>query len=82
MFDTSKRGFKAQFNAKTLLEIALLLIIYSQIYPTLIEPYLQTSIDNSDPITAALLSLLPFVIAAVIIIGVFSYNAIYGGRRK
>ncbi len=81
MFVISKRGFKAQFTMKTLLEIALLLIVYSQIYPTLIEPYLNTAIADSDPITSALLSLLPFVIACVIIIGVFSFNEIYSRRR-
>ena len=79
MFATTKKRFKAQFTIKVLLEIVLLLIIYSQIYPTLIEPYLQTQINNSDGITAALLSLLPFVIAAMILIGVISYNAM---RRR
>lgn len=81
MFVTSKRGFKAQFTMKTLLEIALLLVVYSQIYPTLIEPYLNTMIADSDEVTSAILSLLPFVVACVIIIGVFSFNTIYSRRR-
>lgn len=80
MFAISKPVFKAQFTMKVLLEVVLLLIVYSQIYPTLIEPYLQNSIDNTDPISGSLLSLLPFVIAAIIIIGVISFNII-GGRR-
>lgn len=86
MFATSKNRFKAQFTMKTLLEVGLLLIVYSQIYPVLIEPWLQnvtepTGSAYSDPISAALLSLLPFVIAAVIVIGVIGYNMI-GGRRR
>ena len=81
MFAISKPVFKANFTVKTLLEVSLFLIIYSEIYPTLIEPYLETQINNSDPATATLLSLLPFVIAAVIIIIVISWNVI-GGRRR
>lgn len=80
MFAISKPYFKAQFSMRTLLEVGLLLIVYAQIYPTLIEPPLNTMISNSDGVTAALLSLLPFVIACVIILGVISYNAI-GSRR-
>jgi len=80
MFATSKRGFKAQSNMKTLLEIALMLIVYAQIYPELVEPNIETAISNADPIVAALLSLLPFLIVAMIIIGVFSFNAIRGRR--
>jgi cytochrome bd-type quinol oxidase subunit 2 len=74
-------GLKAQFTMRTLLEVGLMLIVYSQIYPFLIEAPLQTLIANSDPVTAALLSLLPFVIIAVIIIGVLGYNSI-GGRQR
>lgn len=84
MFVTSERGFKAQFTLKTLLEVALLIIVYSQIYPTLIEPYLNESstlMKNSDPMTQTLLSLLPFIIIAVIVIGVIGYNSISGRRR-
>lgn len=81
MFAISKPVFKAQFTVKILLEVGLMLIIYSQIYPTLIEPPLESIIDSSDPASAALLSLLPFVIAAVIVIGVVSFNLI-GGRRR
>ena len=80
MFAISKPVFKAQFTMRVLLEVGLLLIVYSQIYPTLIEPYLQSAIDNTDPISASLLSLLPFVIAAIIVIGVISFNII-GGRK-
>lgn len=74
MFATSKNYFKAQFTVKVLLEITLFIVIYSQIYPTLIEPYLETLIDNSDPTTAVLLTIIPFVIACMIIIGIFSFN--------
>lgn len=81
MFATSKNYFKAQFTLKVLLEIGLVLIVYSQIYPTLIEPYLLTQINNSDPVTAALLNLIPFLIAAMIIIGIVSFNVAYGQRR-
>lgn len=81
MFATSKNMFKAELTAKLLLEIVVILIIYSQIYPNLIEPYLQTQIDNSDPVTAALLNLIPFLIAAMIIIGIISYHTL-GQRRR
>ena len=73
-------GFKAQFNMKTLLEIALMLFVYAQIYPTLIEPAINSSIASSDPATGTLLSLIPFVIAAMIIIGIFGGNMITGSR--
>ncbi len=82
MFAISKPRFKAQFTMKVLLEVVLLIIVYSQLYPTLIEPYLETQINASDPVTAAFLSLLPFVIAAVIVIGVIGYNTIGGTRRR
>lgn len=81
MFVISKRGFKAQTTMSVLLEIMLLLVVYSQLYPTLIEPYLNSLIADSDAITAAILSLLPFVIAIVIIIGTFSINALASRRR-
>ena len=84
MFVTSKRGFKAQFTLKTLLEVMLLIVVYSQLYPHLIEPYLNESselMQNSDPMTQALLSLLPFIIIAVIVIGVIGYNSLSGRRR-
>ena len=80
MLDIFKPILRAQSTMKILLEVGLLLIVYSQIYPTLIESPLQSIITNSDAVTAALLSLLPFVIAAVIIIGVISFNMI-GSRR-
>ena len=86
MFALSKPVFKAQFTMKVLLEVRLILIVYSQIYPTLIEEPLRDFIlpggdAYSDPISASILSLLPFVIAAMIVIGVISFNVI-GGRRK
>jgi len=80
MFVTSKRYFKAQFTMKTLLEVGLILIVYAQIYPSLIESPLDDIIASSDDVTAALLSLLPFVIAVIIILGVISFNMI-GSRR-
>jgi len=80
VLDIFKPILRAQSTMKILLEVGLLLIVYSQIYPTLIESPLQSIITNSDAVTAALLSLLPFVIAAVIIIGVISFNMI-GSRR-
>lgn len=82
MFVISKRGFKAQFTMKTMLEIVLMLIVYAQIYPTLVEPYIEQAIANTeDSIVAALLSILPFLIVAMILIGVFSYSTIRGRRR-
>ena len=82
MFVTSKRGFKAQFNMKTMLEIVLTIIVFARIYPTLVEPNIELAIANAeDPIVAALLSLLPFLIVAMILIGIFSYNTIRGRRR-
>ena len=77
MFKELRHGMlKAQFTMRTLLEIGLMLIVYAQIYPFLIEEPLADIISTSDPVTAALLSLLPFLIAAIIIIGVISYNSL------
>jgi hypothetical protein len=81
VFAISKPTFKAQFTMKTLLEVGLTLIVYSQIYPTLIEPPLQSIITSSDAVSSAILSLLPFVIAAMICLGVIGFNAIGGQRR-
>lgn len=81
MFSKEPRvGFKAQFTMKVLLEIALMLFVYAQIYPTLIEPAINTSILNSDAATGTLLSLIPFAIAAIIIIGIVGGNMITGRR--
>ena len=74
MFATSKNYFKAQFTVKVLLEVALFILIYAQIYPTLIEPYLASLISSSDATTSVLLTLIPFVIASMIIIGIISFN--------
>ena len=82
MFHTSKRGFKAQFNMKVLLEMGLMLIVYAQIYPTLVENQIETAINNTtDPIVIALLSMLPFLIVAMILIGVWSFNSVRSRRR-
>ena len=78
--ETKQTSFHAQFTMKTLLEIALMLFVYAQIYPTLIEPAINSSISSSDPATGTLLSLIPFVIAAMIIIGVIGGNMITGRR--
>ena len=81
MFSRMKQtGFHAQFTMKTLLEIALMLFVYAQIYPTLIEPSINSSIHSSDPATGTLLSLIPFVIAAMIIIGIIAGSMITGRR--
>jgi len=73
-------GFKAQFDMKTLLEVALMLFVYAQIYPTLIEPAINSTMSSSDPATGTLLSLIPFVIAAIIIIGIIGGKMITGRR--
>ena len=81
MFSTKKDdSFKAQFTMKVLLEVALMLFVYSQIYPTLIEPSIATMIGSSDSSTGTLLSLIPFAIAAIIILGVIGGNMITGRR--
>jgi cytochrome bd-type quinol oxidase subunit 2 len=65
---------------KVLLEVALMLFVYSQIYPTLIEPSISAAIADSDSATGTLLSLVPFAIAAMIIIGIIGGNMITGRR--
>ena len=75
-----QNSFKAQFTMKVLLEVALMLIVYAQIYPTLIEPPINDMIADSDPSTGTLLSLIPFAIAATIIIGIITGNMITGRR--
>jgi len=79
MFSTNhKRYFPARITMKTLLEMALVLIVYSQLYPGIIEPTINSLIATSDSITGALISLIPFVIAAMILIGIFVGDAITG----
>jgi cytochrome bd-type quinol oxidase subunit 2 len=74
------KSFQGQFTMKVLLEVALMLFVYSQVYPTLVEPAISTMIGNSDSATGTLLSLIPFAIAAMIIIGVIGGNMITGRR--
>lgn len=82
MFATSKPMFRAQFTIRVLLEVGLMLIVYSQIYPVLIAPYIEDIIcdPTTDSVVAALLSLLPFIMALIIILSVLGFN-IMGGRR-
>lgn len=76
----TNQSFKGQFTMKVLLEVALMLFVYSQIYPTLIEPAISSAILDSDSATGTLLSLIPFAIAAIIIIGIIGGNMITGRR--
>lgn len=78
MFTTRTR-FEAQFTIISLVMVFVMIIVYSQLYPT-IETFLTPLIAGSDPATATLLSLLPFFIVLAIILSVLWYVVPQRGR--
>jgi uncharacterized membrane protein YedE/YeeE len=61
-----------QFTIVALVMTLVMIIVYSQLYPV-IETFLTPLILDSDPATAALLTMLPFFIAIAIIMSVIWY---------
>lgn len=76
---TTRTAFKAQFTIISLVMVFIMIIVYSQLYPT-IESFLTPLIADSDPATATLLSLLPFFIVLAIILSVLWYVVPQRGR--
>ncbi len=66
------RRLAGQFTIVSLVMVLVMLVVYSQLYPT-IEGYITTLVGESDPATATLLSMLPFFIAIAIIMSVLWY---------
>ena len=63
---------KGQFTIISLVMVLIMIIVYSQLYPV-IEPFLATLINDSDPATATLVGLIPFFIALAVIMSVLWY---------
>lgn len=72
MLTIRRKRISGQFTIVSLVMTLVMLVVYSQLYPT-IEGYIQTLIGESDPATATLLGLLPFFIAIAIIMSVIWY---------
>lgn len=72
MLTIRRKRISGQFTIVSLVMVLVMLIVYSQLYPT-IEGYINVLIGESDPATATLLSLLPFFIAIAIIMSVIWY---------
>ncbi len=86
MLDTTRtkpgpltKRLAAQFTIISLVMVFIMIIVYSQLYPT-IESFLTPLIASSDPATATLLSLLPFFIVLAIILSVLWYVVPQRGR--
>lgn len=72
MLTIRTKRISGQFTIVSLVMTLVMLVVYSQLYPT-IEGYITVLIGESDPATATLLSLLPFFIAIAIIMSVIWY---------
>ena len=77
---TTRTCFKAQFTIVALVMILVMLVVYSQLYPV-IEHFITDLIEECDPATATLISLIPFFIALAILLSIVWYVVPSGGRR-
>jgi hypothetical protein len=65
-------GYRGQFTIVSLVEILIMLIVYSKLYPV-IEPFILNLTNVSDPATGAIISMVPFFIAVAIIMSITWY---------
>jgi hypothetical protein len=72
MFLKNRNGFRGQFTIVSLIEILIMLIVYSKLYPVL-EPFITDLVNVSDPATGAILGMVPFFIAVAIIMSITWY---------
>lgn len=72
MFSKGKSGFRGQFTIVSLVEILIMLVVYSKLYPV-IEPFISNLTNASDPATGAIISMVPFFIAVAIIMSITWY---------
>jgi hypothetical protein len=72
MLRERRNGFRGQFTIVSLVEILIMLVVYSKLYPV-IEPFITSLINVSDPATGAIISMVPFFIAIAIIMSITWY---------
>lgn len=77
--DKAYKYLKAQFTIISLVMVLIMIIVYSQLYP-IIEPFLKSLMNNSDPATATIIGLIPFFIALAIVMSVLWYVIPQRGR--
>ena len=64
---------KAQFNLEVLLMSFITLVVFSHLYPTMKE-MIDDLVPQTDPLTAILVQLLPFLIISAIIGTIWKYT--------
>jgi hypothetical protein len=72
MLRERRDGYRGQFTIVSLVEILIMLIVYSKLYPV-IEPFILNLTNVSDPATGAIISMVPFFIAVAIIMSITWY---------
>lgn len=72
MFSRDKSSLVGQMTMYGLVSVFVMLVVYSQLYPT-IDRFLSDLLNISDPASKAVLSLIPFIIGIVILLSTLSY---------
>jgi hypothetical protein len=72
MLRERRDGYRGQFTIVSLVEILIMLIVYSKLYPV-IELSILNLTNVSDPATGAIISMVPFFIAVAIIMSITWY---------
>ena len=72
MLRERRDGYRGQFTIVSLVEILIMLIVYSKLY-TVIELSILNLTNVSDPATGAIISMVPFFIAVAIIMSITWY---------
>lgn len=70
--DGFRPGIKAQFTVVALVMVFIMLLMFAKFYPTM-KTYIDDLVGQTDELTATLVSLIPFLIAAAIIMSVTWY---------
>jgi len=70
--DGFRPGMKAQFTVVALVMVFIMLLMFAKFYPTM-KTYIDDLVGQTDELTATLVSLIPFLIAAAIIMSVTWY---------
>ena len=69
-------NLKAQFTLVSLIMVFIMLLIFAKMYP-IMEPFITELVDSftasGDPMSALLMSLIPFFIVVAIIMSVLWY---------
>jgi len=77
MFCTERKngfrpGLKAQFTVVALVMVFIMLLMFAKFYP-IMEEYIEDLVGEVDELTATLIALIPFLIAAAIIMSITWY---------